>query len=72
MRSAREDAGRQLGHMRRMHEESRHDWQRKLKERRREVKALEKRQVGYRRTQAGGPGGGRSCQRGVQPSERRR
>lgn len=37
MRAAREDADKDLAHMRRMAEEAHKDWQRKLKDRRKEV-----------------------------------
>lgn len=40
MRAARELAERELGRMRRMLEETRSDWQKKLRERRREVRAV--------------------------------
>lgn len=37
MRAAREDADKELAHMRKMAEEAHKDWQRKLKDRRKEV-----------------------------------
>ena len=38
MRAAREDADKELAHMRKMAEEAHKDWQRKLKDRRKEVR----------------------------------
>ena len=42
MRAAREDADKELAHMRKMAEEAHKDWQRKLKDRRKEVRWLGK------------------------------
>ena len=42
MRAAREDADRELAHMRKMAEDAHKDWMRKLKDRRKEVSQLDK------------------------------
>ncbi|KAL3130594.1 hypothetical protein ABBQ38_008398 [Trebouxia sp. C0009 RCD-2024] len=45
MRAAREDADRELAHMRKMAEDAHKDWMRKLKDRRKEVYDMERRQA---------------------------
>ncbi|KAA6428968.1 MAG: hypothetical protein FRX49_01078 [Trebouxia sp. A1-2] len=61
MRAAREDADRELAHMRKMAEDAHRDWTRKLKDRRKEVYDMERRQAAAQEREA------RKAARAVQP-----